>query len=166
MPSSGSRPVIKQPRLAPRPPRRHSSLPGGRYLVPSGRNWETSSQKAANNPNTNSAPILTRFPRNFIDGLAMSRRLRPDNSHQCYCGMTGIGSGHEQTRGALSHQSEGRGRWLADFPPGDLTSADNKRRQSVFRRFLRQPKNLGVFSNHEPVKSGTIFLELGGLHAT
>jgi hypothetical protein len=33
-------------------------------------------------------------------------------------------------------------------------------------RILRQPKNLGVFSNHEPAKSGTIFLELGEVHAT
>jgi hypothetical protein len=54
-----------------------------------------------------------------------SRRLRSDSNHQCYCGTTGIGSGREQTRGALSHHSEDRGRWLANFPLGDSTSADN-----------------------------------------
>ena len=37
----------------------------------------------------------------------MPRRLRPDSSHQYYCGTTGIGSGHEQTHAALSHRSEG-----------------------------------------------------------
>ena len=41
------------------------------------------------------------------------RTPHPDRNHQCYCGTTGIGSGHEQTRGALSHHSEGGGRWPA-----------------------------------------------------
>ena len=52
------------------------------------------------------------------------RTLHPDNNYRYYCDIAGTGSGHERTHGTLSHHSEGRGRWLANFPLGDSPSAD------------------------------------------
>ena len=60
------------------------------------------------------------------------RRPHPDNNYRCYRGTIGIGSGREQTRGAFSHHSEGRGRWPKSFGLVDSASADITRYRENF----------------------------------
>ena len=80
----------------------------------------------ANEPTTASTTAPT-IDFNFMDCAfpLMPRTPRPGSSHRYYCGTTGTGSGRGQTRGALSHHSEGRGRWPQSFGQADSASADS-----------------------------------------
>ena len=93
------------------------------------------------------ARVTRRMGSSLLKFPLMPHTSHPDSNHRCYCDIAGTGSGHEQTGEALSHHSEGRGRWHPYFQ-----QAESTRVVTLVIDFLRQVTINRLFKFHEQGK--------------